>query len=511
MRVFNNLTHKLEEFEPINSNIVTFYSCGPTVYDDSHIGHARSAITWDLLARYLRFKNYQVTWIRNITNVDDKIINRAKELDILADTLSRKYTYEFWDDMVSLNVSWPDHEPRATDYIPEMIKFIEGLIAQGSAYAVDGDVYFSVNKYTQYGQLKRQSIDALKEGNSRLDPNSKKKDQLDFALWKAFPNEPLSSFSSPWGLGRPGWHIECSTMIETILKEKFAVSTLDIHAGGDDLIFPHHENECAQSECFTGKPLAKYWLHNGMVMINGTKMSKSLNNYMTIKSVLTKFKPNTVRFFCLQTHYKKQINFTNTALQAAESGFDKLFNAIAEELKGIKFDSFAQVQLDETQRASLNQALINRFTEILDNDLATPQALALLFENLDQKPTVIYLLSILGFDLRSNTKENSLKSLMHSIADAKAMSRASHVDAIASLKAAATSYDNLTEANDTMQENILIDKGSLGSIIETLLELREKARLEKNFELSDRIRLELEKAGITIKDFKDKPSEYSFA
>jgi cysteinyl-tRNA synthetase len=511
VRVFNNLTHKLEEFEPINSNIVTFYSCGPTVYDDSHIGHARSAITWDLLARYLRFKNYQVTWIRNITNVDDKIINRAKELDILADTLSRKYTYEFWDDMVSLNVSWPDHEPRATDYIPEMIKFIEGLIAQGSAYAVDGDVYFSVNKYTQYGQLKRQSIDALKEGNSRLDPNSKKKDQLDFALWKAFPNEPLSSFSSPWGLGRPGWHIECSTMIETILKEKFAVSTLDIHAGGDDLIFPHHENECAQSECFTGKPLAKYWLHNGMVMINGTKMSKSLNNYMTIKSVLTKFKPNTVRFFCLQTHYKKQINFTNTALQAAESGFDKLFNAIAEELKGIKFDSFAQVQLDEIQRASLNQALINRFTEILDNDLATPQALALLFENLDQKPTVIYLLSILGFDLRSNTKENSLKSLMHSIADAKAMSRASHVDAIASLKAAATSYDNLTETNATMQENILIDKGSLGSIIETLLDLREKARLEKNFELSDRIRLELEKAGIIIKDFKDKPSEYSFA
>ena len=511
MRVFNNLTHKLEEFEPINSNIVTFYSCGPTVYDDSHIGHARSAITWDLLARYLRFKNYQVTWIRNITNVDDKIINRAKELDILADTLSRKYTYEFWDDMVSLNVSWPDHEPRATDYIPEMIKFIEGLIAQGSAYEVDGDVYFSVSKYTQYGQLKRQSIDALKEGNSRLDPNSKKKDQLDFALWKAFPNEPLSSFSSPWGLGRPGWHIECSTMIETILKEKFAISTLDIHAGGDDLIFPHHENECAQSECFTGKPLAKYWLHNGMVMINGTKMSKSLNNYMTIKSVLTKFKPNTVRFFCLQTHYKKQINFTNTALQAAESGFDKLFNAISEELKGIKFNSFAQVQLDKIQLASLDQALINRFTEILDNDLATPQALALLFENLDQKPTVIYLLSILGFDLRSNTKENSLKSLMHSIADAKAMSRASHVDAIASLKAAATSYDNLTEANATMQENILIDKSSLGSIIETLLDLREKARLEKNFELSDRIRLELEKAGIIIRDFKDKPSEYSFA
>jgi cysteinyl-tRNA synthetase len=511
VKVFNNLTHKLEAFEPINSGRVTFYSCGPTVYDDSHIGHARSAITWDLLARYLRFKGYQVTWIRNITNIDDKIINRAKELNIAADTLSRKYTYEFWDDMVSLNVSWPDHEPRATDYIPEMIKFIEGLISQGSAYAIDGDVYFSVNSYSKYGQLKRQSIDDLKEGNSRLDPNSKKKDQLDFALWKAFPNEPLSSFSSPWGLGRPGWHIECSTMIETILKEKFAISTLDIHAGGDDLIFPHHENECAQSECFTGKPLAKYWLHNGMVMINGTKMSKSLSNYMTIKSVLAKFKPNTVRFFCLQTHYKKQINFTNTALQAAESGFDKLFNAIAEELKSINFDSFAQIQFNAAQRASLDEALINRFIEILDNDLATPQALALLFENLHQKSTVIYLLSILGFDLRSNAKENSLKSLIYSIADAKALSTASHIDAIASLKAAATSFDNLAETNSITQEEILINRSGLDSMIQTLLELREKARLEKNFELSDRIRLELEKAGITIKDFRDKPSEYSFA
>ena len=510
MKVFNNLTHKLEEFEPINSGIVTFYSCGPTVYDHSHIGHARSAITWDLFARYLRFKNYQVTWIRNITNVDDKIINRAKELGIPADTLSRKYTYEFWNDMDSLNVSWPDYEPRATDYIPEMIKFIEGLIAQGSAYAIDGDVYFSVNNYSKYGQLKRQSLNDLKEGSSRLDPNIRKRDQLDFALWKAFPDEPSSSFSSPWGLGRPGWHIECSTMIETILKEKFAISTLDIHAGGDDLIFSHHENECAQSECFTGKPLAKYWLHNGMVMIDGAKMSKSSNNYMTIKSVLAKFKPNTVRFFCLQTHYKKQINFTNAALQAAENGFDKLFNAISEELKSISFNSFAQIKLDEIQRASLNQDLINRFIEILDNDLATPQALALLFENLSQKTTIIYLLSILGFDLRFNIKDSSLKSLIHSIADAKALSTASHVDAIASLKAVATSYNNLPETSSSTEEEILINKNDLGKIIQTLLELREEARLTKNFELSDRIRQELEQAGIVIKDFRDKPSEYSF-
>jgi cysteinyl-tRNA synthetase len=245
-------------------------------------------------------------------------------------------------------------------------------------------------------------------------------------------------------------------------------------------------------------------------MINGTKMSKSLSNYMTIKSVLAKFKPNTIRFFCLQTHYKKQINFTNTALQAAESGFDKLFNAIAEELKNVNFDSFAQIQLSAAQRASLDEALINRFIEILDNDLATPQALALLFENLHQKPTVIYLLSILGFDLRSNAKENSLKSLIYSIADAKALSTASHIDAIASLKAAATSFDNLAETNSITQEEILINRSGLDSMIQTLLELREKARIEKNFELSDRIRKELETAGIIIKDFKDKPSEYSF-
>lgn len=462
MRVFNNLTDKLEEFEPLTPGIVNFYSCGPTVYDDSHIGHARSAITWDICARYLRFKGYKVNWIRNITNVDDKIINKAQELNVLPDALSRKYTYEFWNDMQALNVSWPDFEPRATDYIPEMIQFIESLIEKGYAYVTDGDVYFKVQEYSKYGQLKGQSIEELKEGNSRIDLNEKKQDQLDFALWKAFPQEPLSSFNSPWGLGRPGWHIECSTMIQSILTKQFSCSSLDIHAGGDDLIFPHHENECAQSECFTGKPLAKYWMHNGMVMINGAKMSKSLNNYMTIKSVLNKFKANTVRFFCLQTHYKKQINFTDTALQAAENGFNKLFSAIANELSSFTFNKFTNnLEMDEAIQNTLDKALIQNFIEAMDNDLGTPQAISLLFENLDKKNTVIYLLDILGFNLSSGTSEESKLSSQ-----------------------------------------------ALEKLVRTLLNLRERARNEKNFELSDQIRKNLEDAGVLIKDFRDKPSEY---
>ncbi len=472
MKVFNNLTNQLEEFIPLSPNLVTFYSCGPTVYDDSHIGHARSAITWDLLARYLKFKGYQVVWIRNITNVDDKIINRAKELNIAADTLSRKYTYEFWNDMEALNVSWPEFEPRATDYIPEMISFIEKLIQAGFAYETNGDVYFKVSKYEHYGQLKKQSLDELKDGNSRIDANEKKEDKLDFALWKAFPNEPLSSFQSPWGLGRPGWHIECSTMIETILNEKFNCSTLDIHAGGDDLIFPHHENECAQSECLTGQKLAKYWMHNGMVMINGTKMSKSLNNYMTIKSTLKKFKANTIRFFCLQTHYKKQINFTDAALEAAETGFSKLYHSIKDTLKNIEFTKFSGLKLNLEQQSSLNEKMIKEFTEIMDNDLGTPQALALLFDNPNEKLTIAYLLDILGFNLNLKQSNNS------------------------------------RETNS--EEQVTLNRSPMSDLIQTLLEIREKARSEKDFMLSDKIRKQLELSGVSIKDFRDKPSEWSF-
>ena len=449
MQVYNNLSRQLEDFVPLSAPEVTIYSCGPTVYDHSHIGHARSAITWDLLYRYLRYRGYAVKWARNITNVDDKIVKRAVELKISPDQLSREFTFEFWRDMSALNVSWPDYEPRATDYICAMIQFIKDLIAAGYAYESQGDVYFRVTKHARYGQLKGLSIDKLREGIARVDENERKEDKLDFALWKSFPNE-TDAFESPWGRGRPGWHLECSTMIEELFgarNNKEAI--IDIHTGGDDLVFPHHENECAQSECRSTKPLAKYWMHNGMVMINGAKMSKSENNFFTIKDVLRKYKANTVRYFCLSTHYKKQINFTDDALAAAETGFDKLLKHI----------------VTAPCSEALNKELMANFQIAMDSDLNSPQALALLFEASKDPAnanTIIQLLEILGF----NTK------------------------------AYAGTLDSSAALTATMN---------------LILELRADARAKKDFATSDKIRDSLTAAGIVVKDHRDKASEWEIS
>lgn len=457
MKVYNNLTRKLEEFKPINANKVFVYSCGPTVYDISHIGHARSCLVWDLLYRYLKFKGYQVKWIRNITNIDDKIVARARERGMSADKLSRIFTYEFWQDMARLNVSWPDYEPRATDYLPQMFAFIQDLIDKDCAYVVDGDVYFRVAKHKHYGQLKGQGLEELEEGLSRIDSNSKKENRLDFALWKSFPQEPESSFASPWGLGRPGWHLECSTMIRSILQENQAGDTLDIHAGGDDLVHPHHENECAQSETLSGKPLAKYWLHNGMVMVNGAKMSKSEGNFLTIRELLGKYKPNTLRYFCLSTHYKKQINFSHEALEAAEQGFDKLYAFLKPRLDLIKRDQSKQLIAQSLQLSDLDSGLIQEFKKVMDDDLGTPQALALIFANKseDKLDTLIYLLDILGFDLLGHEADSA-------------------------------------------------DSGSaLEEVMKLVLDIRAQARANKDYATSDKIRDALAAAGITVQDKKN--------
>jgi cysteinyl-tRNA synthetase len=443
MQFFNNLTKQIEDFKPNKDGVVTIYSCGPTVYDVSHIGHARSCLVWDMLYRYLNFRDYKVFWIRNITNVDDKIVNRARELKISPDKLSRIYTYEFWNDMNALNISWPDFEPRATDYIQAMIKFIEDLIEKGFAYETQGDVYFRVSKHKDYGQLKGLSIEELKKGEARVEANSKKEDQLDFALWKAFPNEEYS-FDSPWGKGRPGWHLECSTMIKSILEELGLGTSLDIHSGGDDLIFPHHENECAQSECLTDSKLANYWMHNGMVMINGKKMSKSENNFLTIKDLLEKYKSNTIRYFSLSTHYKKQINFSDEALTAAQKGLDKLFEQIK----------------DTSKETEIDQKLVEEFISVMDNDLNTAQALALLFDNKDKPLTVSYLLGVLGFEMDAQSSAS---------------------------KSNANNFDG---------------------VMRVLLEIRAKARENKDFATSDMVRDSLTNLGITIKDHRDAPSDW---
>jgi cysteinyl-tRNA synthetase len=448
MKLFNNLSKEIEDFEPIKAPNVTVYSCGPTVYDHSHVGHARSCLVWDMLYRYLKHKGYQVKWIRNITNIDDKIVKRALEHNTSPDKLSREFTYEFWADMAALNISWPDYEPRATDYLEEMFSFIQGLIKKGAAYESKGDVYFRVSSHKDYGQLKGLNIEKLKEGISRVEDNERKEDKLDFALWKAFPHEPETSFQSPWSIGRPGWHLECSTMIKSILNKEGLGDTLDIHSGGDDLIFPHHENECAQSECLNDAKLARFWLHNGMVMINGSKMSKSEGNFFTIKDLLNKYKANTIRYFCLSTHYKKQINFSDEALEAAEKGISNLLELAT--------------KADHSEE--LDKSLVAKFNDAMDDDLNTAKALALLFENKNSKKTLAYLLEVLGFTLNlTNTKDNSRS------------------------------------------------KEALNEVMDLILDIRKDARTNKDFGTSDKIRDSLIKAGIEIKDYRDQESEWGLS
>lgn len=447
LKVFNNLSSKLENFLPLDPDRVVMYTCGPTVYDYSHLGHARSCLVWDMVYRYLKYKKYNITWIRNITNIDDKIIKRANELNCSPEKLSRIFTYEFWQDMANLNISWPDYEPRATDYLPQMYEFIQNLIDKACAYHIDGDVYFRVAKHRHYGQLKKLSLDELSEGINRIDSNSRKEDQMDFALWKAFPNEAKTSFLSPWGLGRPGWHLECSTMISSILSELNYGPSLDIHAGGDDLLFPHHENECAQSESLTGFPLAKYWLHNGMVLINGAKMSKSESNFFRIRDLLSQYDANTLRYFAFSTHYKKAINFSDEALKAAQNGLAKLLNFIKDSDKNSN---------------DLNVSLMEEFEAFMDDDFASPQALALLFENKDKDnaSTIAFLLKTLGFDLNLSKVQN-LSPIVNSLMD-------------------------------------------------LILDLRMKARSNKDFATSDQIRKQLSEAGISIMDFRDQASKWIF-
>ncbi len=311
LRVYNTLTQSKQEFKPLHDNHVGMYVCGVTVYDLCHIGHARSAIVFDTIYRYLQAKGYDVTFVKNFTDIDDKIINRANKEGLTTAQVSEKYIEEYYRDMDRLGLKKPTHEPRATMHVQGIIDFIKGLIEDGYAYESNGDIYFSVRKFDGYGKLSGKNIDDLESG-ARVEPGEAKDDPLDFALWKASkPGEP--SWDSPWGKGRPGWHIECSAMSTSYLGQHF-----DIHGGGMDLIFPHHENEIAQTEAFTHKPFVSYWLHNGFVQINKEKMSKSLGNFFTIREILDRYEPQALRLFILMHHYRSPIDFSDQSLKEAE-------------------------------------------------------------------------------------------------------------------------------------------------------------------------------------------------
>ncbi len=450
MKLFNSYSNKLEEFKPIEDNKVKMYVCGPTVYDNAHLGHARCYITWDVLYRYLKFKGYDVTYCRNVTDVDDKILKKADTEGKTPEEVSSYWYKMFTESMNALNNLKPDKEPFATKTLGEMIGMVKELIAKGYAYETNGDVYFRVSKFSNYGQLSKQPIDSLMSG-ARIEVGVQKENPLDFALWK---KDEKFGYKSPWGVGRPGWHIECSAMIR-----KFLGKTIDIHAGGADLIFPHHENEIAQSECANGCKFVNYWLHNGFVTINKEKMSKSLGNFLTINDLLKSYDANTIRFFILTNHYRMPVEFSDEALQSAAAGVKRMLNA-----KQTKIDD----SLDITKTEEYKQ-----FVEAMDEDLNTSKALAVLFDlttkankNVEGAFTILYkLATTLGFTFeKAKLSDDEIKSILEKI------------------------NSELNKSYNTMEE---------------LIEDRKNARAEKNWDLADKIRVALDNVGIVLKDSKE--------
>ena len=387
LRIYNTLTGKKEEFVPLHPNRVGIYVCGVTVYDLSHIGHARSTMVFDTIYRYLRYRGYEVTYVRNFTDIDDKIIHRANQEGVDCKTIAEKYIHEFNIDMASLGLEKPTVEPRATEHIPEMIRLISTLVNKGHAYQSNGDVFFSVDAFKDYGKLSKRNLEDMLAG-ARVEVDEKKRNPLDFALWKASkPGEPF--WESPWGTGRPGWHIECSVM-----SQKYLGETFDIHGGGRDLIFPHHENEIAQSEGASGKPFARYWIHNGFVNINKEKMSKSLGNILTIKEMVRDWHPEVIRLFLLSQHYRSPVDFSEDNLLEAKAGLDRFYTTIKAVQDEMAKPPTPQGKLDvsllEENRRTI-ESFQGRIEEAMDDDFNTAQALAHFFDLQTQLNTLLNL------------------------------------------------------------------------------------------------------------------------
>lgn len=460
IRIFNSLTRQKEEFIPLNDKTVKMYTCGVTVYDQCHIGHARSLYIFDVICRYLKFRGFDVTFVRNITDVDDKIINKAVESGKTSKEVSEEQIAKYYEDLKVLGVAPGDVEPKATENIPEMIAHIQGLIDKGMAYAVDGDVYFNVRQFPGYGKLSGQSIDKMLEA-VRIEKGDKKKDPLDFALWKkSKDNEPV--WDSPWGGGRPGWHIECSCMSMKHLKTQ----TLDIHAGGRDLIFPHHENELAQSEGLTGKTFAKYWIHHGLLTINGQKMSKSLGNFITVKDAAARYGVDTLKLFFLFSHYASAIDFNEEKVQDAKKALDK-FDILFWKAYGIIKDK----SLYQTTRdVDFVEKAKKEFIDAMDDDFNTPKALAVLFD----------LISDTHKFIDAGKRHDDYEGIIFTAVDA--------------LEHIASGMFGLFTKEKEVQ---------LTPELEGLLEERKQSRANKDFKRSDELRDLLKHKGIAVEDTKN--------
>ncbi len=373
LRVYNTLSGQKEEFRPLVPGQVGMYVCGVTVYDYCHLGHARANIVFDVVYRYLQYAGYRVTYVRNYTDVDDKIINRANERGISSHELAETFIRAFDEDMAALGLATPTHQPKATEFIPQIVALVEKLIGRGLAYESAGDVYYSVDKFDGYLKLSKRTMEEMQAG-ARIAPGEQKRNPMDFALWKAAkPGEP--SWPSPWGAGRPGWHIECSAMSSTLLGDSF-----DIHGGGRDLIFPHHENEIAQSEGASGQPFVRYWLHNGFVNVNQEKMSKSLGNFFTIRDILARYDAEVVRFFILTAHYRSPIDFADQQLDEAGQALARCYEALDQAGRVAPAVAGGAVPADLVEAVAKLAELDERFREAMDDDFNTAQAIGHLFD-----------------------------------------------------------------------------------------------------------------------------------
>jgi cysteinyl-tRNA synthetase len=460
MKIYNTLTRQKEEFVPVHPGKVGMYVCGPTVYNYIHIGNARPMIIFDTVRRYFEYKGYEVNYVSNFTDVDDKIIKKANEEGVTATEIAERYIKECKQDMEALNIKPATHQPRATEEIGGMIKMIQTLIEKGHAYEVDGTVYFKTRSFKDYGKLSKKNIDDLEAGHREIKVTGEegKKDPLDFVLWKP-KKEGEIAWDSPWGEGRPGWHIECSEM-----SKKYIGDTIDIHAGGEDLIFPHHENEIAQSEACNDEKFANYWMHNGFLNINNKKMSKSAGNFFTVREIGEKYPLQVIRFFMLSAHYRTPLNFSDTLVESAKTGLDRILTAIdlcremaAKEETGSLSDA-------EKEHFAKVEALVKKFEDAMEDDFNTADAVSAIFEIVRESNSTVK-------DFSADYAKKVLKVL--------------------------EDLCGVLGIETTKEEEILDEE------IEKLIEERQTARKNKDFARADEIRDQLLEQGIVLKDTRE--------
>ncbi|MCD3245908.1 cysteine--tRNA ligase [Clostridium botulinum C] len=455
MKLFNTMTRQKEEFKPIKDGEVSMYVCGPTVYNYFHIGNGRTFLVFDTIRRYFEYKGYKVNFIQNFTDIDDKMIKKANEENVTVKELGDRFINEYYKDADGLNIKRATVNPRATEFMDEIISFVKDLIDKGYAYEVDGDVYFSTKKFAEYGKLSGQNLDDLQAG-ARITVDERKQDPMDFAIWKnEKPGEP--SWESPWGKGRPGWHIECSCMAHKLLGD-----TIDIHAGGADLVFPHHENEIAQSEARNGKDFANYWMHSAYLNINNKKMSKSLNNFFTTREILERYDAEVIRLFMLSAHYRTPLNFSDELLESAKASNERLYNSIGNLERLLDEVKIEEMTEAEKEYIKVLNSYKEKYIEKMDDDFNTADAIAVIFDLIKE--------------INTHVNTDSSKELVN------------------------YSLELIRELGmplGILQKSTIVD---LNAEIEGLIEQRQKARKDRDWALADKIRDDLKARGIVLED-----------